>query len=342
MTFTDVNKTYELALRVYNNKQSDDLRLEDEKAIKALCSSIFPADGTSPSQHELNMFNNIVVKVATTISEADVQQLIRYMADMQTVPYDTQVVRYNKSVPHHIKFKWSAVGSGVSLRKVEPNQDQFIEIGQVQLGITYNPLSNVATQVDDFRALVKDVAAARVRLVYETLVKLITKGVSSGGIIPTKQYKSGANVTIADFDKIAGILGKRTGSRPIFIADRLLINAIAAKKLSTCTGGLPDSLKSNFYDLEVTNLGSADAIPLQNEFTSETGYDTMFPVDTGYVVGSAAGKKPFSVALAGGLTQKTEEDVEYGRIKLVVRQKLGADFLYAGNIGVIQDTAVTI
>ena len=45
-----MNKTYELALRVYNNKQADDIRLEDEKAIKALCSSIFPADGTSQIQ----------------------------------------------------------------------------------------------------------------------------------------------------------------------------------------------------------------------------------------------------------------------------------------------------
>ena len=338
----DTNKTYELALRVYNNKQDNELKLEDEKAIKALCSAIFPSDGTSPSQHELNKFNNIVVKAATTISEADVQQLLKYFAEVQNVGFDVDMVKYTKTIPQHIRFKWAAVGSAVSLKRVEYGTDQFIQIGQVQTGITYNYLTNSATQVEDFRKLVRDVASARVQLIYDTIMGLIETGAASGGSIPSKQVKSAAGVTIAEFDKIANIVGRRTDSRPLFIADRDLIASFATKKQTAVGSAMPDALKMNFYNVELTNLGTADAIPLRNEFTTTTGYTTRFDIDTGYMFGSANGNKPFMAALAGGLTQKTEEDIEYGRVKVIVRQKLGIEFLYAENIGVITDTTITI
>lgn len=338
----DLDKTQELALRVYNNKQDNELKLEDEKAIKALCSAIFPEDGESASQHDLNRFNNIIVKTATAISEADVQQLLNYFAEVQSVGYDVDMVRYTKAVPKHIKFKWASVGSAVSLKRVETGKDQFIELGQVQLGITYNPLSNSKRQVEDFRTLVKDVASARVQLIYDTIINLITEGAKSSGVIPDKQCSATSNVTLALFNKVANVVGRRTGSRPIFIADRELITKIAGLRVSDIGGNMPDALKTDLYNYEVTNLGTADAIPLKNDFTTETGYDTHFPITTGYMFGSANGVKPFMVALGGGLTQKTEEEIEYGRIKMIVRQKLGIEFLYAQNIGVITDTSIQI
>jgi len=339
----DELKAQELALRIYNSKhETKELQLEDEKAIKALCSAIFPESGESASQHELTKFNNIVVKTATAISEADIQQLINYFAEVQNVNYNTDMVKYTKAVPKHIKFKWAAAGSAVSLKRVETGKEQYIEIGTVQTGMSYNPLSNTQSQVDDFRALVRDVAASRVKLVYDTIMSLIAAGVAAGTVIPTKQCVAKAGVTMPEFDKVASIVGRRTGSRPLFVADRELITSFAGKKATVVTTNMPDALKTDLYDYELTNLGSADAVPLLNEFTTETGYDTQFPITTGYMFGSASGKKPFSVALAGGLTQKTEEDVEYGRIKMIVRQRLGVDFLYAQNIGVITDTAIVM
>lgn len=339
----DMKMVEQLSLSVYNNKQAtSEIRLEEEAQIEKLCSAVFPKDGTSPSQHDLNKFNNIVAKTATVISERDVQQLLKYLAEVQSVAYNLDMVKYTKDVPKHVRFKWAAVGSGVSLREVETGKPQYLEITQIQTGLTYNSLAMSDNQVEAYRQLVRDVAAARIELIYTHIMKLIQAAVANGGVIPEKQIKNGSNVTIAEFDKVANVVGRRTSSRPLFIADRALISDLAGKKAAIVTTGMPDALKSDFYNYEVTNLGSADAIVLQNDFTTEKGYETQFPITTGYLVAGAAGNKPFQVALAGGLTQKTEEEAEFGRIKMIVRQRIGIDFLYAENIGVVVDTNVTI
>lgn len=337
----DELKTYETMLRVYNNNQkTDEIRMEDEEAIKKLCSAVFKADGSAVSEHDLTMFNNIVAKTATTISEPDVQQLLKYFAEYENVPFDTQLVHYRKPVPKHIKFKWSSIGSGISLKRVETGTDNYIQLGQAQTGIQYYPITNSATQVEDFRALVNDVAQARVQLIFEKIVALIEAGAKAGGVIPAKQCINKGNSTIAEFDKASAMVGRRTGSRPLFIADRDLINYYANLKSTAVAGNMPDAFKSDFYTYEVTNLGSADAIPMMNSYTTELGEVTQFDTGVGYLVGGAASKKPFKVALAGGVTQETEKDVEMGRIKMLIRQKLGIDFLYAGNIGRIEETSV--
>lgn len=340
--FADTHKVEELMLSVYNNAQAKEIKLEEEAAIEKLCSAVFPKDGTSASQHDLNTFNNIIVKTATTISEPDVQQLLKYLAELQNVNFNMDMVKYTKDVPKHVRFKWSAVGAGVSLREVETGKAQYLEITQIQTGLTYSTLAMSDNQVAAFRELVNQVAAARIELIYSHIMKLVQTAITSGGVIPEKQVKNSANVTIADFDKVANVVGRRTGARPLFIADRALISEFAGKKATATTTTIPDALKSDFYNYEVTNLGSADAVVLKNEFTSEKGYETQFPITTGYFVSSATGNKPFQVALAGGLTQKTEEDVEFGRVKMIIRQRIGIDLLYAQNMGVIVDTAVTI
>lgn len=339
----DETKVQELAMRIFNNAYDGSvkaLQMEDEKAIRALCSSIFPEDGTVPSQHDLMKFNNVVAKTATVVSENDVQQLLKYFADVQNVPYNTQIVRYTKKIEKHVRFRWAAVGSGVSMKRVETDRDNYIEIGTAQTAIYYNPLSASTNQVEAFRELVRDVAEARTQLIYDRIMALINAGIASGGAVPDKQSVNAANVTIAQFDSIANMLGRRTNSRPIFVADRELIAALAAKKVSTVTTALPDSLKMQYYELEMQNMGAADAIPLKNEFVNETSMETQYPINRGYILGGANGKKPFYVALAGGITQTTETEAETGRVKMIARQRLGAEFLYAGNIGVIVDTSV--
>lgn len=340
---TDTNKVLELSKRIYNNKyESEEVKLEDEDAIKRLCNKIFPDNGDTPSSHDLHSFNNIIVKTATTISEKDVQQLLNYFAEVQSVDFNTSMIKYTKSIPRHIRFKWAAIGSTVSLKRVETGRDEYVQLDFAQTGFQYNYLNGSQNQVEMFRTLVKDVAAARVMLIYDTIMELVQIGATSTGVIPAKQKVAKANVTIGEFDKVANILGRRTGSRPIFIADRELISSFAAKKVTAVSINLPDIFKKDSYEFGLTNLGSADAVPLKNDFTTELGTETPYEVSTGYMLGSASGKKPFYVALAGGLIQDTEKDVEYGRVKMIIRQKLGIDFLYAGNVGVVTDTEVSI
>lgn len=339
----DENKVIDLGLRVFNNQAiKDDVKgLDDEDAIRKLCNSVFGDGSVSPSVHIIHEFNNIVVKIATKVSEPEIRKILSYFADFETVSPDTIVLEYRKPIPKHVRFKWAAVGSAVSLRRVETGAKEYVNIGAIQTGITYNPITNSKTAVEDFNALVKDVAEARIQLVWDTVMDLIGNAAINSKI-PSNQVYTTAGITIANFDKVAGNVGRRSKSRPIFVADREFVNHIATLKSIAVGYNMPDALKSDFYNLEVTNLGSCDAIVMPNYFKDATGSETHFPVDRGYMLSSAADKKAFKVALAGGLTQETEKDAEYGRIKLLVRQGIGIDFLYAENIGVIEDDSISV
>lgn len=342
--FTDVSKTMNLMLRVHNNKMEFDEKkgIDDEKAIKTLCNAVFGDGGVTPDPTTLHQFNNIVVKVADKIAEPDLKQLLDYFANWTTVPANTQLFEYRKPHPVGLRFKWTATGSNVALKRVEAGEVDYVKIENIQTGISYNPLTNSETCVENFRALVNDIAAAKIRLVYEKIMQLIQAGIGVGGAIPQAQIVDKANATAADFNKVANIIARRTGARPIFVADRVLINYFADLVQTDAATILVDNVKDDMYNYELTNLRTADAIPLENRFTSETGVTTEFPVNRGYILGSSGtSRKPFEVALAGGLVQHTENEFIHGRVKMAIRQGLGIDMLVGNAIGYIEEDSIT-
>ena len=345
--FTDMKQAQDMMLRVYNNKmiEKDEERniMGDEKAIQELCAKVFGDGSENPDPTTLHQFNNIVVRVADEVAKPDLQKMLGYFANVQNVPADTQLVEYKKPHPKHLKFKWTAVGSMPALKRVEAGEVDFIKVSNVQTAISYNPLTKNASCVENFRALVDDVASAKIRLMYETIMNIIQSAVTgSSGKIPTQQISNKSTVTPVDFNKIANIIARRTGTRPIFVADRVLIDSLANQIGTTASTLLTDSIKDDMYNFELTNLRTADAVPMVNEFTTLDGFATQFPINRGYILGGAGySKKPFEIALAGGLVQNTENEFVHGRVKMVVRQSIGIDLLAGECIGVIEDDAIT-
>ncbi len=342
--FKDTVKTFELMERVFNNKMEFDVEkgIDDEKAIKALCNAVFGNGSETPDPTTLHQFNNIVVKVATKVSQPDVEKMLQYFSNLNNVAPDTQLFEYDRPQPVGLRFKWTAVGSAVSLKRVEAGEKDYIKIGMIQTGISYNPLSNSETCVANFRALVNDLASARVRMLYDKIMDLIQSNIGAGGLIPTSQIVNKTNSTSAEFDKVANIIRRRTGGKPIFVADVVLINYYANLVQTGASTILVDNIKDALYNYELTNLRTADAISIVNDFTSENGTTTQFPINRGYILGSSGNsKKPFEVALAGGLTQTTETEAENGRIKMIVRQRVGIDLLAGNAIGYIEEDSIT-
>lgn len=342
----DVKQAQAMMLRVYNNqsiKADEENNVKgDEEIIKELCSKVFGDGSVTPNPALLHDFNNIVVRVADEVARPDIEQLLNYFAEFQNVPADTQMVMYTHDHPKYLKFKWSADGSEPILRRVEEGRQDYITISNIQTGISYNPLTLNSNCVENFRALVSQVAQAKTQLVYETIMHMIQKAVSSSpSPIPAQQRVSSSNITTADFNKVANMVGRRTSSKPIFIADTVFIDHFAEQIETKNFNIIGDSLKDAFYGYNVTDLRTANAIPLVNNFTTLDGVKTQFPVNTGYIVGGAGNaRKPFEVALAGGLTQITETEAIEGRIKMTVRQKIGIDFLAGYNLAVLTDDSL--
>ncbi len=341
--FQDEKKTMGLMTRVHNNKMEFDVekKIDDEGAIKALCNAVFNDGGVTPDPTTLHQFNNIVVKVADQIAQPDLKALLDYFANWTTVPADTQLLQYDKPQPVGLKFKWTATGSNVALKRVEAGETGFVKIENVQAGISYNPLTKSETCVANFRALVNDIAAAKIRLVYDKIMELIAAAVTSG-TIPATQIVDKSGSTVADFNKVANIIARRNGARPIFVADRVLINYFAELVGAGASTILVNDIKDDMYNYELTNLRTADAVPMENKFTDDKNTRTEFPVNRGYILGSTStSRKAFEVALAGGIVQYTENSFIDGRVKMIIRQGLGIDMLTGNAIGYIEEDSIT-
>lgn len=354
--YTDFRKVCDLGMRVYNGKMEagnvDKGIMSDEEAIHALCSKVFPSDGSRPDPSLLNSFNNIVLKIADQVAEPNLQAMISYFANEETVPYDTLIFQYKKAHPLHVRFKWSGIGSDVKFSRVEAGAKDFMQISQVQTGVSYNPFTNREEDVENFRTLVNDIAHAKVELIYETIMNVLDKALNGAGagtspigrVIPDAQIVNKTGATIQDFNRVANILARRTGTRPIFVADPVLIDYFAEKVLgqASVSSIIPDALKADFFNKTITNLRVADAVAMVNDFTTLSGLETQFPINRGYILGGAGnGKKPFTVVLAGGLTQIDAKDDVHGQIEVSFRQRLGIELLAGECIGLIEEDSIT-
>lgn len=344
--FKDAKQAQEMMLRVYNGKMVQEDKeaniLGDEKAITALCAKVFGDGSENPNPALLHDFNNIVVRVADKVAKPNLDQLLKYLANSQNVSADTLMVEYKRPHPVGLKFKWSAIGSNPALKRVEQGAVDYLKVDYVQTAISYNKLTQNSNCVENFRALVEDIASAKINLIYETMMNLVQASVKgSTGLIPADQICDKSGVTPTDFNKVANILARRTKSKPLFIADIVLINALATQIAEGATSIMVDSIKSDVYNYELTNLRTATAVPMVNEFTSlTTTTDTQFKPNRGYMVGAGAGSKPFEVAMAGGLVQKTEDEFIHGRVKMTIRQGIAIDLVAGYNLGYVEDDAI--
>jgi len=331
----DNTKLKGLFSRVYNNKMEE----TDSTDIKAYITKVFGDGHQNPDPSMLHQFNNLVVETADVIAKPMVTNLLNLFAKVDTRNrgdlVELKIPQQNKA-----KVVWSATGSGVDLVRVEGRKSIFAVPQHLSTGFYYEPLDLVKDSEEYFRKLVNDVANAKVRLYLEKINELTATAISSGKI-PSKNVKTGSNVTLAEYNKVASTL-QRYGGRPVFVADSLLIDYFAMQQATDTTfkGLLTEGVKAELLTaLNPTTIARTTAVNLVNPFTNETNSKVELPVNKGYMFAGGVDQKPFSIVEYGGLRQMTEQDIEDERIKMKITQDVALTLVFGEAIGVIEEQA---
>lgn len=331
----DNTKLKGLFNRVYNNKMEEN----DTSDIKAYITKVFGDGSVNPDPTMLHQFNQLVVETADQIAKPMVTNLLSLFATTQNRNRGDLV---ELKIPQNNKAKvvWSATGSGVDLVRVEGRKSIVAVPEHFSTGIYYEPLDLVKESVEYFQILVNDIANAKVRLYLDRINELTATAITSGRI-PTKNVKTGSNITLAEYNKIASVL-QRYGGRPVFVADSLLIDYFAMQQATDATYKelLFDGIKEELLtSLNPTQIARTTAVNLVNPFTDETNSKVELPVNKGYMFAGGVEQKPFTIVEYGGLRQMTEQDIEDERIKLKLTQDASVNLVYGEAIGVIEEQA---
>lgn len=321
--------------RVYNNQKQE----TDSADINAYITKVFGDGRQNPDPSMLHQFNNLVVETADEIAKPMVTNLLSLFAKVDNRNrgdlVELKIPQKNKA-----KVVWSATGSGVDLVRVEGRKSIFAVPAHLSTGFYYEPLDLVKESEEYFRKLVNDVANAKVRLYLDKINELTAVAISSGKI-PAKNVKAGANLTLAEYNKVSSVL-QRYGGRPIFVGDSLLIDYFAMQQAtdSTYKNLLTDGIKEELLTaLNPTTIARTTAVNLVNPFTDATNSKVELPVNKGYMFAGGVEQKPFSIVEYGGLRQMTEQDIEDERVKMKITQDVSLNLLFGEAIGVIEEQA---
>jgi hypothetical protein len=331
----DTSKLKGLFSRVYNNKMEN----EDSADIKAYITKVFGNGSQNPDPTSLHQFNQLVVETADEIAKPMVTNLFSLFAKVENRNRGDLV---ELKIPQNNKAKvvWSATGSGVDLVRVEGRKSIFATPAHLSTGFYYEPLDLVKESEDYFRKLVNDVANAKVRLYLDKINEMTAQAISSGKI-PAKNVKTGSNVTLAEYNKVASVL-QRYGGRPVFVADSLLIDYFAMQQAtdSTFKNLLTEGIKGELLTaLNPTSIARTTAVNLVNPFMDATNSKVELPVNKGYMFAGGVDQKPFSVVEYGGLRQQTAQDIEDERVVMKITQDVAVNLLFGEAIGVIEEQA---
>lgn len=328
-------KLQELFQRVLNEKTTS---VEDSGDIKEYITKVFGNGSVTPDPSMLHQFNNLIVKEADKIAKPKVSKISDLLA---TFVQRERGDIYQYTIPQDRKAKvvWAALGTGVDLVRVDRRKSKVATPEHFQTGFTYEPLDLVKESVDNFRKLIDDVSEAKVRLYMQQISKLMQAAISSS-LIPAANVKTGNNLTLADYNKIASTL-QRYGGRPVFTADTLLIDYFAQQQ---ATGTYKDLLTDNLREelrtaLNPTSIGRTTAVNLVNPFLDETNSSVELPVNEGYMVAGSVSQKPFIIVEYGGMRQFTETDADLERVKMKIAQEAAIELLFGEAIGFIREDA---
>jgi hypothetical protein len=330
----DTNKLKGLFNRVYNNKMEE----KDGNDITEFSKRVFGNGSFNPDPSMLHQFNNLVVQQADEIAKPLVTDMIGVLATVKTAQRD-QVVKYEIPTKNKAKVRWSANGSGVDLVRVEGKKFEVAVPRSFSTGFYYEPFGMITDAVGNFKKLVDDVANAKIRLYFEQVSKLVSAAVASGDI-PAANVLSGSNLTLAQYNKLASVLG-RYGGRPVFVGDSLMIDFFAQQQTGAAHKDLlTDRVREDLLrELNITQIGRTDALNLVNPFITEDNNKTELPVNIGYMLAGSNIQKPFVVTEFGGLRQMTEQDIEDERIKMKLVQDADIQLIFGEAVGYVKEDA---
>lgn len=341
----ETNKIYELMTRVYNNKMIVDEQnpeLSDEEGIKALCQKTFGDGSITPDPTALHSFNTVVVQVADKVAAPQIKAVMDILAAYKTHPANVSALTYTIPKKSKVRLVWAASGSGVDHKRVEAGKQVPLFPVTLQTGIYYEPLTKTDRCVEDFRTLVNDIADAKVRLYLEKVREIMDKAIASTKV-PAKNTLVGDNLTLAGYNKLASTIA-RNGGRPVFTGDTLLIDYFAQQQGVAGKELLTDTIKEELrHALCPTTVGRTTAVNLYNPFLDDKNEKVEYPVNVGYMIGSATNAKPFIIEEVGGLKQSTTTNDQDEMIKMTIKQQVAIELIYGNLIGYVKEnTAVAL
>lgn len=330
--------------RVYNDKMIVDKKsgISDEDDIRQYCKKVFGDGELNPDPLALHQFNNLVVKQADEIAKPMVTDIVGLLANTQLEKRGT-VVEYDLPSKRKARFVWSANGVGVDMIRVAGKKKEVAVPRTFSTGFYYEPDDLVSDSVQAFKDLINDLAETKVKLYLKEINKLIIAAKNTQKI-PKKNITEVSNVQLADYNKMASVLG-RFGGRPLFIADTLLIDHIAMQQSTTegISNLLIDKYKNELLtSLNITTIGRTDAMNLSNPFIDDANAVTEFPVDTGYMLAGEGKLKPFRVVEYGGMRQTSYTDFETERIMVKIFQDAAIVFVFPNLLGYIKDDSIVL
>lgn len=353
-TIINFDKALEMGKRVYNSKnmiekvEDGKVVYSDEEAIKSLCSKVFTSDGEIKNMEDLRSFNKLIVEVANDEARAKFEQIVNAVADYKSVGRYDQV-QYLK-VPTRVQttMALSASATGVDFVKIPKRQTRVPAVPKLrQFGVQYQISEMVNDPVNAFRGAVDNVVEAKLKFIFNEIMKLARNG-KSAGKIPTAQSIEGAGVTLANYRTLESKL-IRVGNnvKPVMIADMNFINALALKQASEGLPGtisvLTDELRTSLLrDISIEQVSKTIAIATDNPFIDEENSKVDLDPQEALVIAGGEGS-PFKITEYGGMrTAQDMPSIEKEQVLIKIDYVIDVTLFSGKALGYIKDTSVLV
>lgn len=349
----EFEKLLQLGQRIYNGKmietkdEQGNILLSDEEAIRALCSKVFTKNGEINSLEELRSFNKLIVEVAETQAKANFEQVINLVSDFKTVGrYDNVIYKTNKT--SKVSLALSASASGVDFVKIPSRATRVpAKPEQYQFGVQYSIEEMINDPVNAFRNAVNFVTENKVKFLFNKIMT-VTKAAKTAGKIPSGQISEVANLALSSFRSIeAKLLRYSRGSRPVLIADRLFIDALALKQGTEPISGsqyfLTDELRNTLLrEINIEQVSKSICIATDNPFVDDMNSKVDLPVNEALVL-AGGDKSPFMIREYGSLrTAQDMPSIEKEQVLFKCDYKIDVTLLLSAAIAYIYDSSVTL
>jgi hypothetical protein len=348
-------KLLQLGKRIYNNKmvtQKDEQGntiLSDEDAIKSLCAKVFTKNGEINSMEELRSFNKLIVETADLEAKANFQQVISLVSDYQTVGrYDNVVYKVPKT--SKVSLSLSASTSGVDFVKIPSSATKTpAKPEQYQFGVQYSIEEMINDPVNAFRNAVNLVMEEKTKFIFKKVMTVIKAG-KDAGKIPSGQISELANLTLASYRKIESkLLRYGRGVKPILVADRNFIDALALKQASEAitNGGntyyITDDMRNSLLrDTNIEQVSKTICVATDNPFVDSANSKVDLPVDEALVV-AGGDKSPIMIREFGNLrTAQDMPSIEKEQVLMKCDLKIDVTLLLGSAMAFISDSSITL
>jgi len=337
----DTEKLSGLFNRILNNKTE----ASDDVKFKAYMNETF-GQGTIPSQHELQQFNNVVIKEAEIIAQRKSYELLEILASQERTERGNAFL-YDIPQEFNAKFVWSANGASVEHVRVASNAQRTLVPKEYSTGIYYEMDALGRGDIEAFNNLVNKSADAIVALKFELITKLFQAAVADSRI-PTTNQLTGNNLTIDQYVKFASRFA-RLGGKAVFVGDTSLIDHFALQLPESATYAplLVNEYKQELMEsMAVTKIARTTAVNLVNPWIinsiGSANERTQLPVNEGYMFSSGVGYKPLKLVEFGGARQYSEFNKNLMRVEMDIKVDLAVDFILGEAVGFVKDDAVTL